>query len=149
MKALSILQPWAFLIVRPDLEDAAARSAALEQGLIKDVENRRWPTRFRGRFLVHAGKKWGREQEDDMDLVRELFPEILLPPTSMMQRGGFVGAATLVDGRNESDSRWFFGPVDFCLRNQTPLPFAPYKGALGFFNVPDTEPSAMAAAEGA
>lgn len=37
MKALSILQPWAWLIVNGN----------------KDIENRNWHTRFRGRFLVH------------------------------------------------------------------------------------------------
>lgn len=38
--ALSIRQPWAWLIVNNH----------------KPVENRSWPTSFRGRFLVHAGK---------------------------------------------------------------------------------------------
>lgn len=38
MKALSIKQPWAWLIVDS----------------IKDIENRTWVTKFRGRVLVHA-----------------------------------------------------------------------------------------------
>jgi len=41
MKILSIRQPWAALIV----------SGA------KDVENRTWPTRYRGPLLVHAAKR--------------------------------------------------------------------------------------------
>lgn len=49
MKALSILQPWAWLITAGH----------------KDIENRRWWTNYRGPFLIHAGKKWGAEQEDD------------------------------------------------------------------------------------
>jgi len=43
MKTITIKQPWASLII----DD------------IKDIENRTWPTRFRGRVLVHAGLcKW-------------------------------------------------------------------------------------------
>ncbi|WP_206002040.1 ASCH domain-containing protein [Paraburkholderia aromaticivorans] len=41
MKALSIRQPWAWLIVKGH----------------KDIENRTWSTRFRGRVLIHAGAR--------------------------------------------------------------------------------------------
>ena len=41
MKALSIRQPWAWLIVNA----------------YKDIENRTWSTDFRGRVYVHAGKR--------------------------------------------------------------------------------------------
>ena len=41
MIAITIKQPWAYLI-------AAG---------IKDIENRTWPTKFRGRVLVHAAAK--------------------------------------------------------------------------------------------
>jgi hypothetical protein len=40
MLALSIKQPWSWLIVFGH----------------KDIENRSWPTRYRGRFLIHAGR---------------------------------------------------------------------------------------------
>ena len=39
MKAITIKQPWASLIVEG----------------IKDIENRTWKTSFRGRVLIHAG----------------------------------------------------------------------------------------------
>jgi hypothetical protein len=39
MKTLSVKQPWASLIVEG----------------IKDIENRTWKTKFRGRVLIHAG----------------------------------------------------------------------------------------------
>lgn len=42
MKALSIKQPWAFLIAHG----------------IKDIENRTWRTNFRGRIYIHASAKW-------------------------------------------------------------------------------------------
>ena len=41
MKAITIKQPWASLIVEE----------------IKDVENRTWRTNFRGRILIHAAAK--------------------------------------------------------------------------------------------
>lgn len=40
MKTITIKQPWAALIVHG----------------IKDIENRTWQTKFRGRILIHAGK---------------------------------------------------------------------------------------------
>ena len=40
MKAISIRQPWAWLIVHG----------------YKDVENRTWATKHRGPILIHAGK---------------------------------------------------------------------------------------------
>jgi len=42
MKTLSIKQPWAYLI-------AAG---------IKDIENRTWQTKFRGKILIHASAKY-------------------------------------------------------------------------------------------
>lgn len=42
MKALSIKQPWASLIANG----------------IKDIENRTWKTKFRGRIYIHASAKW-------------------------------------------------------------------------------------------
>ncbi|TAN06774.1 MAG: hypothetical protein EPN36_03325 [Rhodanobacteraceae bacterium] len=137
MKALSILQPWAWLILRPDVTDPVARDALRAGGLIKPVENRRWATRFRGPLLIHAGKKWGREQREDLAFVRARFPEIELP--EVFDLGGLVGSATVVDCVSDMDSPWFFGPFGFVLANQTALPrMIPYKGALGFFEVPDS-----------
>jgi len=42
MRALSVKQPWAWLIVNG----------------YKKIENRNWPTSFRGRIYIHAGR-WG------------------------------------------------------------------------------------------
>lgn len=116
-KALSILQPWAWLIVNRH----------------KEIENRRWPTRYRGRLLVHAGKKWGREQREDMEWVRENFPHIVLPQT--FELGGIVGETRIVACVTRSISRWFFGPYGFELADSRPLPFVPLRGQLGMFEV--------------
>lgn len=140
MKALSIRQPWAWLIVRPDLA-GEARAAALANGEIKTVENRGWSTSRRGPILIHASKGMTRgEYEDVVDFLL-LDPRLhdaarALPAFEALERGGIVGSAELVDCVSASESPWFFGAVGFVLANAKPLPFRPLKGALGFFEVP-------------
>lgn len=115
MKALSILQPWAWLIANGH----------------KDIENRVWSTRFRGRFLVHAGKRWGAEQDDDLAWVREQFPHIALPES--FDLGGIVGVATVTDCVQDHDSPWFNGPHGFVIADARPVAFMPCLGMLNFF----------------
>ena len=76
--ALSIRQPWAWLIVNG----------------YKDVENRSWRTSRRGEVLVHTGKVW---DKDGWLWVRSEFPEIEMPDLTDMDRGGIVGRANLVE----------------------------------------------------
>lgn len=125
MIALSIRQPWAWLILNG----------------AKDIENRDWKTNFRGRVLLHVGKVMTRsEYEDGLNHFRFYGdPHIDLPPMDQLVRGGFVGAVDIVDCVEHSESPWFFGPFGFVLRNPTPMPFMPWKGKLGFFNVPESE----------
>ena len=52
--ALSVIQPWPWLILRPDVREPAARAELRAAGLMKDVENRDWPTHVRGWVLLHA-----------------------------------------------------------------------------------------------
>lgn len=121
MIALSIRQPWAWLILNAG----------------KDVENRQWPTRFRGRFLIHASKGMTRDEyENGAMTLEEIDSRIVLPPFAALERGGIVGSATLTDCVTKSSSPWFFGDYGFELRDVIPLPFRPYKGQLGFFEVP-------------
>lgn len=115
--ALSILQPWAWLIVNGH----------------KDIENRCWRTNFRGRLLIHAGKRWGREQREDLAQVRAQFPHLQIPDT--FDLGGIVGKATLVDCVEDSNSPWFVGEFGFVMANATPLPFLPCRGMLGIFRL--------------
>lgn len=116
MRALSIQQPWAWLIAHG----------------FKDVENRNWPTRERGRRLIHAGKKFDR---DGYDWVRTFAPQIAMPQPSEFELGGLVGVATLTDCVRENDSRWFFGEYGHVFRDAKPLPFTPLRGHLGYFDV--------------
>jgi len=115
MKALSIQQPWAWLIVNGH----------------KDIENRDWPTRFRGRIYVHAGKKL---DKDAIDYIRKAYPEVPLPEA--FELGGIVGEATVTGCVTESESKWFYGDYGFTLARPHPIPFIPLRGQLGFFEVP-------------
>jgi hypothetical protein len=138
MKALSILQPWAWLILRPDTLDPAARAALFAQGLIKDIENRTWHTPYRGEFLVHTGKTYSRAAHADYsEDILDAFG-ITLPAFEAMPLGGIVGKARITDCVRAHPSRWKdMGQFGFVLADQTPLPFRPLKGMLGFFEVED------------
>lgn len=134
MIALSIRQPWAWLIIRPDLT-GAAREEWLRSPGRKDIENRSWTTAFRGRLLVHAGKGMTRaEYQSAADLALSLGQRV--PNPEDLQRGGVIGSVELADCVTESESGWFFGEYGFLLRDPRPLPFVPWKGQLSFFDVP-------------
>lgn len=120
MKALSINQPWAWLIVNGH----------------KGVENRDWDTRYRGLFLVHAGKKIDRDAYYFLEKMG-----IKVPPPSELPTGGIVGKARLINTvhirdkhlLSEKDQPWFFGEYGFMLDGQEPCELKPCKGSLGFF----------------
>ena len=139
MKALSIRQPWAWLIVRPDLTDPAERAAAFAAGEIKDVENRTWGTKHRGPFLIHAGLTFDME---GYRWVKSRFPKIPLPRPGQYDLGGTIGQAELTDSippekarSGQLKSRWYRGEHAFMVGNSTPLPFRKVKGKLNFFEV--------------
>jgi len=120
MKALSINQPWAWLIVNG----------------YKGVENRDWDTKYRGEFLVHAGK---RIDHDAYDFIRVM--GIDAPAADKLPTGGIVGKVNLrgtVHVKDRAllcscDEPWFFGEYGFMLDGAEPCELVPCKGALGFF----------------
>lgn len=119
MKAISIRQPWAWLIVNG----------------FKDVENRKWKTKFRGRVLIHSSKGCTKsEYQDAVSTVRHIDPSIVIPRLEDLERGGIVGRCDLTDCVDKSDSPWFFGRYGFVLKDAKPVEFEPLKGALGFFS---------------
>lgn len=127
MKALSIKQPWAWLIVNGH----------------KPIENRKWKTNFRGRILIHAGKGLDVQADDDLWNNRhpvtgeqsERTAGLMLPNT--WERGGIVGIATISDCVTASDNEWFEGPFGFVMTDPKPCAFVPWRGQLGFFDIPD------------
>lgn len=124
MKALSIRQPWAWLIIHGG----------------KSIENRSWHTKLRGRFFVHAAKGMTRaEYIEALEVVVRAADAATLRALPMMedlQRGGIIGSVELVDSVDTSDSPWYMGQKGFELRDPEPLQFVPLKGQLGFFEVP-------------
>ena len=127
MKCISIRQPWASLIIHHG----------------KDIENRGWYTHVRGRVLVHAAKGMTRAEWEnavyDMHTVCGVPMELLQTGCEFdqLQRGGVIGSVEIVDCVKASGSRWHAqGQWGFVLRDPQPLPFRPFKGALGFFEVP-------------
>lgn len=128
LRAISIRQPWASLIVLG----------------YKDIENRSWHTNVRGRTLVHASKNMTHDEYDDaMAFAFRVMPRFdwervaeLGLEFDKVPRGGVVGSVDIVDCVDRSESPWFVGQYGFVLRAPIELPFRPIRGALGFFNVP-------------
>ena len=116
MKALSVRQPWAWLIVNG----------------YKTVENRKWTTDYRGSLLIHASSTVEYDAIVRMDLQAL---------SCKMQTGGIVGIVKLTDivtaPRNLSPRErfWFEGPFGWILEAAKPVTFRPCKGALGLFDV--------------
>ena len=118
MKALSLKQPYAELIL---------------QGR-KKIELRKWNTKFRGEFFIHASKI-----PDKKTMDRFGFKELPL--------GCIVGKTTLTDVKkydNEiehnkdsnlhlASSVW--GDYGFILEKPERIKLIPYKGQLNFFEV--------------
>lgn len=120
MKALSIRQPWAWLIIHGG----------------KDIENRSWHTKHRGRFLVHASQGMTKLDYNAASWYAKQ-RGVEVPPFADLQRGGIVGSVFLADSRDSSTSPWYMGEKAFLLVAPAPLPFVPLKGRLNFFEVPD------------
>ena len=117
MKALSIRQPWAWLIVNGH----------------KDLENRDWPTKFRGRVYVHTGLKIETDDFPELRRVAHL-RGFDLPGPGEVAVGAIVGEVDIVGCVTESNSPWFVGPYGFILADpQAYSQPVPCKGRLGFF----------------
>ncbi|MCC7082192.1 MAG: ASCH domain-containing protein [Burkholderiales bacterium] len=123
MLALSVRQPWAWLIIHAG----------------KPIENRDWYTRVRGRVLIHASKGMTRDEYDDACAFAHHcgVNTNLIPLPAELQRGGIIGSVEIIDCVTVHSSPWFVGFHGFVLRDPRPLPFRPYKGQLGFFEVLD------------
>lgn len=116
--ALSLRQPWAWLVIYGG----------------KDIENRKWSTKFRGRVWIHAASKM---TDDDFEeafwAARDVAPEIQIPDIRFLDLGGIIGSVEITECCAHHPSPWFFGPKGFVLRNPEPCEFKPCRGSLGFF----------------
>ena len=107
MKAISIKQPWASLIVHG----------------IKDIENRTWATKYRGKVLIHASGTWFKYPENDRTLgnlftdaqwekIRENYDKNLysiLEPKAIIDRlptSAIIGEVEIIDCVINHESIW-------------------------------------------
>ena len=122
MKCLSICQPFAELIIQNK----------------KTIELRRWNTKIRGEFLVHAPIKIRKEAYEKLKINEKL------------TTGAIIGKVELVDVKKyeslkeiKIDKKKHFGSTTsqkriygFILKNAKPFRIPiPWKGQLGFFDV--------------
>jgi hypothetical protein len=115
MKIISIRQPWASLIARG----------------LKDVENRTWPTLYRGPVLIHASQRADSISSDELER------RFGISPPSTIPLGGVVGIAEVVDCVKPCASKWYApGHYAFVLTNARSLPFVRWKGALSLRAAP-------------
>lgn len=131
MKAISIRAPWWWFILHGG----------------KRIENRDWPTHYRGPVWIHASS-WWRERDawGDCLAARDMaggtdgfaFPSIDAFRDDIRRLGGhIVGRAHIVDCVRSHASPWFVGDYGFVLDKVEPVPI-PWlcKGALGLFETP-------------
>jgi len=152
VKALSICQPWAWLILHAG----------------KDVENRTYRTSHRGVVLLHVprypmfrsdcvvrGSKfphlamygdWPRKVELQQ-WVSERAPGVVVPPVSEMPMGGIVGWFNLFGCVEGHPSPWSFAHSrwQWMFDQVHHLPFTPCKGRPGLFDIDNEAGFAMCA----
>ena len=116
LKAISIRQPWAWLIVNG----------------YKDVENRIWEAKLRCPVLIHAGKSKSDTTPEALAYIKRKYRVADLP--EKFETGGIVGIAEITDCVRRHRSKWFQGPFGWVLAGARRLPFKPCKGHLKFFN---------------
>ena len=149
MKALSIRQPWALLILIgvpemirvPAVDDPSLHTLEISGRFWrKDIENRSWPLpknfTLPQRIYVHASLR--------VDDCIEALSAMGIPPAFTLmgfspviaRRGALVGEVDITGCITESDSPWFTGPYGFSLANpelyEEPIPC---KGKQGFWEV--------------
>jgi ASCH domain len=115
LKAISIRQPWAWLIVNG----------------YKDVENRIWEAKLRGWVLIHAGQSKSDTSPEALAYIKRKYRVANLP--DKFETGGMVGIAEITDCVRRHRSKWFHGPFGWTLARARRLPFKSCKGQLKFF----------------
>jgi hypothetical protein len=120
MKALSVRQPWAWLIVNGH----------------KDIENRDWATKRRGRIWIHAGMhRVTKAEYEEFVADCEACRICKYPKIEGFKTGGIVGSVEIVDCVTKSNSYWFSGKYGFVLKNARTTRFRRMHGKLNFFEV--------------
>ena len=119
------------LVGQPVLSVKQPLAWAIISGL-KDIENRKWSTEFRGQLWIHASKAPDDEEDEYIDKMCRRAAEKGGDPAGIRAQyereralGKVLGSVELVKVVTESDSPespWFGGPYGFVLRKPVPLP---------------------------
>jgi len=123
MKCITIRNPWAWAIIFAG----------------KDVENRSWPTRVRGRVAVHVSASMTRDDyRFAVEFIAGIAPQLQVPGFADMQPllGHIIGTVEVVDSVRTSTSPWYMGDHAHVLARPVPCTPIPYKGRLGYFEIP-------------
>lgn len=134
MKTLTIDSYWAWAILHGS----------------KRIENRTWPSNYRGPIAIHAGKT----RKRDADAVQEIqeidYASLATPEQADSIRGKIVAVCNMTDvfdlSKDESrlwpeerafDERWTTGPYCFVLDDVQAIDEPiPAKGKMGFWESP-------------
>lgn len=134
MKALTLVQPWAYAIT--------------DRG--KRVENRGWAPRGHYHMLelaLHAGRRYDRSR-----FGRRLEHELELPVGAMMPHGAVVGVCRLVcvvrsrDQVEPEQRRWWVGPCGWILDSVRKIEPVTCVGHLGLWTLPEDAEAKVVAA---
>ena len=112
------------------------------------METRGWDTKFRGRLVIHAAKKWNK---DLRNLCKESpFNKVLFDDPDNLPRGAIIGEVTIVDTKRTEDIKvdfleWSFGDhsdgryawITDPKKSMEYIRTIPWKGQQGFFTVPE------------
>jgi hypothetical protein len=91
MKTLSVKQPWAHLIC---------------SGL-KDIENRKWPTKYRGRVLIHASAKAVKYDDPKLFFTPDQYSQIIKETEFVsLAKSAIIGSVEIVDCVLNHESIW-------------------------------------------
>jgi hypothetical protein len=90
LRALTIRQPWAWLIVNG----------------YKDIENRSWQTRHRGALLIHAGASKSDLNKNVLAAIEKRY-HVRLPQDYV--HSGLIGVVNIADCKKRTSSPWHRG----------------------------------------
>ena len=116
MKTLSLKQPWAELIL---------------QGK-KKIEIRKWNTKFRGKFLIHASKVPDREAMKRLGF-EELPCGVIIGEAELTGVKKYIDEEDFEEDKSKHLATREFGNYGFILKNVKRIDPIPAKGMLGFW----------------
>lgn len=121
MKAISIRQPWAWLVVNG----------------WKNIENRERRFSHRGPLLIHAAQSMTQpDYEACRIFVDGICADLAMPDIPDLPRGSIVGEVVVLDCVASHSSPWFTGPWGLVLDEACQCDPIPWRGMPGLFDVP-------------